>query len=163
MIIGLGHTGVWVDDLETMRDFYENIVGLTVTDSDTEFGIVFLSSRPEHEHHEFVLQTGRHAAPDTKLVHQISWRIDSYESLQLAHQRLVDHGVPIQQVVTHGNAFGVYFFDPEGNRNEFYWATGEDVHQPFRRSIDVTGPLQHTIDASRQMVGDDQPKYQPVT
>ena len=53
------------------------------------------------------------------------------------HRRLVEHEVRIQQVVTHGNAFGIYFFDPEGNRNEFYWSTGVDVQQPFRRTIDV--------------------------
>jgi catechol-2,3-dioxygenase len=163
MIIGLGHTGLWVEELPTMRRFYEHIVGLTVTDSDDKFGIVFLSSRPEEEHHEFVLQTGRVGGRETKLVHQISWRVDSYESLQELHQRLIDNGVPIQQVVTHGNAFGVYFFDPEGNRNEFYWMTGDDVHQPFRRTIDMSGPREDTIAVSREFVADDQPKYQPVT
>ena len=60
-IVGLGHTGLWVQDLEKMRDFYERVIGLTVTDSDDEQGIVFFSSQPEVEHHEFVLQRGRTA------------------------------------------------------------------------------------------------------
>ena len=65
-----------------------------------------------------VLQRGRYAPPDVQLMHQISWRVDSYETLQGCHRRLVEHDIRIQQIVTHGNAFGIYFFDPEGNRNE---------------------------------------------
>ena len=162
-IVELGHTGVWVTDLEVMRDFYEQVVGLTVTDSDDEFGIVFLSSRPNDEHHEMVLQRGRRAADDVHLVHQISWRVDSYETLQDCHRRLVEHDVRIQQIVTHGNAFGIYFFDPEGNRNEFYWSTGVDVPQPFRRTIDVDVDEGDALQVSQELIADDQPKYQPIT
>ena len=35
-VIGLGHTGLWVNDLAKMRDFYERVIGLTVTDEDDE-------------------------------------------------------------------------------------------------------------------------------
>ena len=51
----LGHTGVYVHDLEKMRAFYTRVLGLTVTDEDTERGLVFFSSRPKEEHHEFVI------------------------------------------------------------------------------------------------------------
>src|SRR5215468_11003332 len=112
-VIGLGHTGLWVQDLEKMRDFYERVIGLTVTDSDDEQGIVFFSSQPEVEHHEFVLQRGRTAAPGSMLTHQISWRVDSVETLQMYHHRFKAEGVPVQQEVTHGNAYGIYFFEAE--------------------------------------------------
>ena len=46
-ITGLGHTGLWVYDLPVMRDFYERVMGLTVTDEDAELGIVFFSARPD--------------------------------------------------------------------------------------------------------------------
>src|ERR1700733_13281513 len=103
-----------------MRDFYERVIGLTVTDEDEEQGIVFFSAQPDVEHHEFVLQRGRTAAPGSMLSHQISWRVDSVETLQAYHQRFKEEGVPVQQEVTHGNAYGIYFFDPEGNRGEVY-------------------------------------------
>ena len=44
-----------------MRDFYTRVMGLTVTDEDEDLDIVFFSSRPDEEHHEFVLQSGRTA------------------------------------------------------------------------------------------------------
>ena len=136
-ILGLGHTGLWVSDLPKMRDFYERVIGLTVTDEDDDQGIVFLSSHPEIEHHEFVLQRGRTAPSGSKLPHQISWRIDSVETLQMYHRRFKEEGVPVQQEVTHGNAYGIYFFDPEGNRGEVYLRIDRDVRQPFRKSLNL--------------------------
>ena len=35
-ILGLGHTGLWVTDLAGMREFYERVIGLSVTDEDDE-------------------------------------------------------------------------------------------------------------------------------
>jgi hypothetical protein len=71
------------------------------------------------------------------LTHQISWRIDSLDTLVDFHHRFRQHGVRVQQEVTHGNAFGIYFFDPEGNRNEVYLQIERDVRQPFRKSLDL--------------------------
>src|SRR5438067_4850598 len=81
-ITGLGHTGLWVYDLPAMRDFYERVMGLTVTDEDAELGIVFFSARPDEEHHEFVLQTGRTAAIGDRLQHQVSWRVASLDDIR---------------------------------------------------------------------------------
>jgi hypothetical protein len=40
--------------------------------------------------------------PGSKLPHQISWRVDSVETLQMYHHRFKAEGVPVQQEVTHG-------------------------------------------------------------
>jgi catechol-2,3-dioxygenase len=160
-IARLGHTGLWVDDLDRMRDFYVNVLGVEVTDEDPEIGIVFLSSRPREEHHELVLQRGRVGGPEVRVVHQISWRLDSLAALQAFDRRLAAAAVPVQQRVTHGNALGIYFFDPEGNRNEVYWATGREVPQPFRKSIDMSLPAEELVRESDRRVADDTPAYQP--
>ena len=41
-------------------------------------------------------------------------------------------------VVSHGNAVGIYFFDPEQNRCEVYWQTGLPARQPYLESVDLT-------------------------
>jgi catechol-2,3-dioxygenase len=130
-----GHAGIWVDDLGVMRDFYTRVLGLQVTDESEERGFVFLSSHPEVEHHELLLARGRQAPPDSKLVQQLSWRVDGARALVEFHERFKRLGVPIQQEVTHGNALSIYFLDPEGNRNELYWPTGVETQQPFSRPI----------------------------
>jgi catechol 2,3-dioxygenase-like lactoylglutathione lyase family enzyme len=161
-ITGLGHTGLWVTDLGKMRDFYERVIGLTVTDEDEEQGIVFLSSRPRVEHHEFVLQRGRTAPPGSLLPHQVSWRVDSVETLQMYHHRFKAEGVPVQQEVTHGNAFGIYFFDPEGNRGEVYLRIPRDVRQPFRKTLNLEQPVAEVNAEAERLLAADGPRYQPV-
>ena len=54
-IAKLGHVGLHVHDLEKEKAFYRDIVGLTVTDEDPGMGMVFMSARPEEEHHELLL------------------------------------------------------------------------------------------------------------
>jgi catechol-2,3-dioxygenase len=150
-IIELGHTGIMVNDLAVCRDFYATVLSLTVTDEDDERGLVFLSSRPDVEHHELVLQRGRDLdQPST--VQQISWRVGSLEALQEYHAKFVENNVTIDRVVTHGNALGVYFFDPEGNRNEVYVQTGREVRQPFARPIDVDQGVSSVLAESQRLV-----------
>ncbi|MEV5177714.1 VOC family protein [Streptomyces flaveolus] len=161
-VVELGHTGLWVENLEVMRDFYSRVLGLTVTDEDAEREIVFFSSRPEEEHHEFVIQRGRTAAPDAKLTHQISWRIDSLETLVEFHKRFRTEGIEVQQEVTHGNAYGIYFFDPEGNRNEVYVRVDRDVRQPFRKTLNLDLPLDEIEAEAERLLTDGGPAYQPV-
>lgn len=162
VITGLGHTGFWVNDLETMRDFYTRVLGLMVTDEDDELGIVFFSSRPEEEHHEFVLQRGRTAPPGSKLTHQVSWRVDSLDTILEFHRRFRAEGVKVQQEVTHGNAIGIYFFDPEGNRNEVYLRVERDVRQPFRRSLDLDQDAAGVRAEAERLLADGGTAYQPV-
>ena len=162
MITGLGHTGFWVDDLEKMRDFYTRVMGLTVTDEDEDLEIVFFSSRPDEEHHEFVLQSGRTAPAGAKLTHQVSWRVDSLESIIEFHKRFRDEGISVQQEVTHGNAIGIYFFDPEGNRNEVYLRIERDVRQPFRKTLDLDQDPAAILADAEELLAAEGPAYQPV-
>lgn len=151
-IAELGHTGIHVEDLDVMRDFYARVLGLTVTDEAPELGAVFLSSRPEVEHHEIVLAKGRTAQRDVKLINQISWRVGDLPSLQSLYRAIVDYGSPIRMVITHGNAIGVYFSDPEGNPNEIYWQTGIDVPQPFGKPIDLGMTPEEVIAENERLI-----------
>lgn len=161
-IAELGHVGFWVDDLELMRRFYTEMLGLTITDEDAEKGMVFLSSRPDIEHHELVLARGRTAPADVKLVQQVSFRIDSVESLLDFHRRFKEAGVRVQQEVTHGNAYGIYFWDPEGNRIEVYYRVPLDVRQPFRKDLNLDQPLEDVIAEADRLLADGGPAFEGV-
>ena len=151
-IAELGHTGIHVEDLDVMRDFYARVLGLTVTDEAPELGASFLSSRPAVEHHEIVLAKGRTAPRDVKLINQISWRVDDLPSLQSLYRAILDYGSPIRMVITHGNAIGVYFSDPEGNPNEIYWQTGIDVPQPFGKPIDLSLTPEEVVAENERLI-----------
>ena len=148
----LGHTGIYVEDLARMRDFYTRVLGLTVTDEDEERGMVFLSARPDEEHHEFVIMRGRNAPRDARLVQQISWHVASLDDLLEFHRVLQAEGVEVEREVTHGIALAIYFFDPEGNRIEVYWATDQRIPQPFGKAIDLDQPAEAVLAQAQSLL-----------
>jgi len=149
----LGHTGVYVRDLEKMRAFYTRVLGLTVTDEDLDRGLVFMSSRPKEEHHEFVIMRGRTGPDDAKVVQQISWHVDSLEELLEFHRTLqAEQEVTVEREITHGIAIAIYFLDPEGNRIEVYWATDKDIPQPFGRPVDLDQPADAVLKQAEELI-----------
>lgn len=140
-VSGLGHIGIHVSDLARARDFYSRVVGLQVTaESEQLGGMVFLSAQPEREHHEVVLIAGRRAGPEVQLLNQISLRVGSLDGLRELSGRFRQAGATIEQVVTHGHSVSLYAFDPDGNRLEFYYKTGEIQPYPFTESVDLGQP-----------------------
>lgn len=137
-ITGLGHVGIYADDLMKQRDFYTRVMGLTIADEDLEGrGMVFLSTDPVAEHHEFVLMKGRVTSEEARVIQQISFKVGSIDDMRDFKARLEAENLQIERIVSHGNAFGMYFFDPEGNRLEVYYKTGYPVPQPHGDPLDL--------------------------
>lgn len=158
MISRLGHVGIHVTDLATSRQFYEELLGLTVTDESPEFDMVFLSARPEVEHHELLLCGGRETVGREKTVQQISFRCDELADVVEYSHRLKAANVEIDMVVSHGNAIGIYFYDPDHNRCEVYWNSGLTARQPYLDDVDLEAPTAEILaklEASVQAHGKD--------
>ena len=152
-VSGLGHVGIYVDDLMKQRDFYSRVMGLEIADEDLEQrGMVFMSAHPEEEHHEFVLMKGRSAPADAKLIQQLSFKVDTLAELKEFHQVFKDEGVRIQRTVSHGNAFGMYALDPEGNTIEVYYKTGFPVPQPHGEPVDLESSEEDLLEIARSAI-----------
>jgi len=123
-VVGLGHIGIFVRDIDRMAGFYRDFLGMQVTKQSPDGRAVFLSSDPERVDHEIALMTGRPAGEEPQLIQQISLRVQTFEDLREFRRRIQDQGYRIDRVVTHLSAIGCYFFDPEGNRTEVFWLTG---------------------------------------
>jgi catechol 2,3-dioxygenase-like lactoylglutathione lyase family enzyme len=119
---GLGHMGFYVKDLELMKDFYANFMGMTLTKVGT-LG-AFFSADPEAVDHEIALINGRPSLEDPHWIQQISMRVDSLDDLRDFKRRIHEHGYQLDRVVTHASAIGCYFRDPENNPTEVFWLTG---------------------------------------
>jgi catechol-2,3-dioxygenase len=134
----LGHVGIYANDLTTLRDFYTRVVGLQVTDASET--AVFMSSDPEREHHEFVLFQA--SGPEQKTcVQQISFSCENLEDIVGYYHRFKENDVRFRSVTSHGNAVGLYFYDPEDNVCEVYWTTPWKAHQPYGVAVDLTQDL----------------------
>jgi catechol 2,3-dioxygenase-like lactoylglutathione lyase family enzyme len=154
-IASLGHVGIYVEDVDRSLAFYRDLLGLFVTDADERNGMYFLSARPDEEHHEFLVCRGRTAPRDARLIQQVSFRCATLEDVVAYWKRLTAAGVTFDRIVSHGNAVGVYFFDPEGNRCEVYWPTGLQARQTFLAQIDLSRP----VDALMAEIERDVAKY----
>jgi catechol 2,3-dioxygenase len=139
----LGHFGVYVHDVDRMVRFYSEVLGLLVTDrgrvGPNKMELVFMSADPT-EHHQFALMEGRPDDGGFNVIQQMSFWVDTLDELRLLYQRLAKSEARIERSVTHGNAWSVYFFDPEGNRGEVYCHTPWHVPQPHAHPIDLTQP-----------------------
>ena len=148
-VLSFSHLGIWVTDLETMKDFYTDVLGFVMTDrgpiGDTE--LVFLSQSPS-DHHQIVLAKGRPADVGFTTVNQISFKLDRLETLKAMHAEMVKRSVKELVQVSHGNAWSVYFKDPEGNRIEMFVDTPWYTPQPCREPLDLTQSVEQIMTAT---------------
>jgi len=140
----LSHFGIHVTDINRMVNFYTGVLGLIVTDrgvlDDAGRELAFLSHDPD-EHHQLVLVTGRPADDrSTNVVNQISFKLPTLDDLKAIHTTVQKTGVEQFRIVTHGNAWSIYFPDPEGNRVEIFVDTPWHTRQPFAEPFDITAP-----------------------
>ena len=139
----LSHVGVFVTDMKKMVDFYSGFLGFAVSDrgllADGRGEIVFLTRDPR-EHHQFVLASGRPAELSFNIVNQLSFRVDSLETLRELQRGLKSEHATELGPVSHGNALSVYLRDPEGNRVELLIDTPWYVPQPCRIPVDLSLP-----------------------
>jgi len=136
----LAHMGIFVRDREKMVKFYSDVLGLMITDEgETSTGgvhLTFMSADPG-EHHQVVLVTGRPEDSGFNPINQVSFLVDSLGQLREVHRRALDLGATAMRTVSHGNAWSIYFLDPEGNRLEAYLHTPFYVPQPHGEPLDL--------------------------
>ncbi|HEY7648678.1 MAG TPA: VOC family protein [Methylomirabilota bacterium] len=140
--LAFSHVGLFVTDLEPMVDFYTRVLGFTVSDRGALPGrgeLVFLSRLPD-EHHQIVLVTGRPRDVGFTTVNQLSFRLPTLEDLRAAHAAISKEPISEFRIVSHGNAWSVYFHDPEGNRIELLVDTPWYTPQPYAEPLDLSLP-----------------------
>jgi catechol 2,3-dioxygenase len=136
----LGHVGIYVKDPEVMRRFYTEVLGLMVTDEGPGRGGAYLTflSGNQNNHHQMVLVSGRPDTSGFNPIQQMSFMIDTLLDLREVHRRALSLGATDMRPVNHGNAWSVYFKDPEGNTVEAYLDTPFHVPQPHGEFLDLS-------------------------
>lgn len=138
----LKHLGIYVGDMERMKQFYTRVFGLVVSDTGTvprldNRAIVFMSGAAD-AHHQLVLVGGKDPASGPSVVFQISFHLETLDDLREIRGRLVAEGVTPITPIDHGNAWSIYASDPEGNGLEAYLDTPWHVAQPHGRPFDLS-------------------------
>jgi catechol 2,3-dioxygenase len=155
----LAHMGIYVHDRDKMRRFYTEVLGLMVTDEGqgrADMHLTFMSGNPQN-HHQLVLVTGRPDTSGFNPIQQMSFMVDTLADLREVHRRALALGATEMRPVSHGNAWSIYFKDPEGNTVEAYLDTPFHVPQPHGKPLDLGKSdeqiLRETEDQCRQDPG----------
>ena len=149
MKLSWSHAVLYVRELDTMLDFYTNVLGFQVSDRGPmgEGGpeIIFMSQDPD-EHHQLAMVTSRSDENPSNTVNHFAFRTGSFEDVAALNRRLTELGNIDILPLSHGNTLSVYFNDPEGNGIEVFWDTPWHVAQPQGEVWDPTLDKQSALD-----------------
>lgn len=130
------HCVINVRNLDEMLDFYTNVLGFEVTDrgplgpADDAPQIVFMS-QVGTDHHQVAFASGREDEDPPNSVNHVAFRTGSLKDVREMIERLKKDGRSESLLpLTHGNAWSIYFKDPEGNGIEVFCDTPWHVAQP---------------------------------
>ena len=162
--LSLSHATVAARDLDAMVDFYAGVLGFAVTNRGTvgdEGEMAFLSQDPG-EHHQLVLVAG---VPQTErqfvMVDHLAFRTSSLDDLRAIGERLDAAGVEGVIPIDHGNAWSLYFTDPEGNGLECFVDSPFHVAQPFADQLDLSA-ADAAIEAATRAKVEHDVEFQPM-
>lgn len=146
------HAFVLVRDMDAMVEFYTNVLGFEVTDTGGLRGnkLVFLS-QVGTDHHQLGFQQTREDMGSSNTVGHFAFRVASLNDVKSMHGTVKsDARVSDVRPVTHGNAWSVYFKDPEGNGIEVFCDTPWHVNQPQATSWDPAMPDKDIYEATKK-------------
>ena len=158
----MGHSTLAARDLNALAAFYCDVLGFEVTNrgpipNDQE--IAFLSQDPA-AHHQIAMVGGASTGPsDFVMVDHLAFRTATLGDLRITHAILVAAGVTDILQIDHGNAWSLYFNDPEGNGVETYVDTPFHVAQPYAGSWDIDDTDEQIEQKTRKAL-EDKPEFQ---
>ena len=160
------HAGLYVQDMAKMVEFFTRVMGFSLSDPRPEEEIlserVFLT-RESSEFDQLVFIKGRpEIEPGKSNLQQLSFYVETLDEVREAEKTLKSEP-EVTNIIPrcHGNAWSVYFQDPEDNRLEVYCATPWQCSQPHGWDLDLSLSNEEiqarTLDAVKK-----DPTYQPI-
>lgn len=158
----VGHSTLSAGDLPALRDWYCDVLGFEVTNygpipNDQE--IVFLSQDPSAHHQIAMVGNSLVADKDFVMVDHLAFRTGTLDDLRIIHANLKEAGITDILYIDHGNAWSLYFNDPEGNGVETYVDTPFHVAQPYASTWDIDDSNEE-IEAKTRKALSDKPEFQ---
>jgi catechol 2,3-dioxygenase len=160
----VAHAVLYVHDIDQMVAFYCDTLGFEVTDRGLLRAdeIVFLS-QTANAHHQLALVSGRDTPTASDNLHHVAFRsvgtLDDLRSLKQALES--DSWVTQIMPLTHGNAWSVYFRDPEFNGVEVFIDTPWHVRQPQGEPLDLSRSNEEIVEWTRAHYANE-PEFGPM-
>ena len=153
-----------VHDVAEMIEFYTKTLGFEVTDRGPlgRDEIVFLSQNA-NDHHQVAFVTGRDKPDPSNSVHHVAFRSAGTLDDLRALKKTLEADERVTQIVPlcHGNAWSVYFRDPECNGVEVFIDTPWHVQQPQGQPLDLDKSNEEIVESTRAHFSNE-PEFGPI-
>lgn len=160
----LGHVTVAARDIDAMVAFYTDVLGFLVTNRGEPvpgMGEMVFMSQTIDEHHQIVLvHTPEPNTPGFMLAEHMAFRTESLDHIRALADRLVAAGNTSAIPISHGNAWSLYFTDPEGHGIEVFIDSPFHVAQPHAKGLDL-GSSDADIEATEKAAIEGLPEFMP--
>ena len=165
----VAHSVLYIHDAERMTGFYRDVLGFEITDRGPlgePFGIaeiIFMSQTANH-HHQVAFITGRDKPEPSNNTHHTAYRSTGTLDDLRALKKTIEADEAVTQIIPlcHGNAWSVYFRDPELNGVEVFIDTPWHVRQPQGKPLDLDKSNDEIIEWTKASFGD-QPEFGSIT
>ena len=138
----LGHATLAVRDIDRMVAFYTVVLGFHVTNRGVPVPgmgeMAFMSQDPSAHHQVVLVQTPEPAGRGFMLADHLAFRTGTLDDLRVIGDRLAAAQVEGVIPISHGNAWSLYFTDPEGNGLECFVDSPFHVAQPYADGLDLS-------------------------
>jgi catechol 2,3-dioxygenase len=160
--LATGHSTLAARDLPALKAFYCDVLGFEVTNEGPVPGqdqkLVFLSQDPSAHHQIAMVGGAMTSQADFVMVDHLAFRTGTLDDQRIIHANLVEAGIGEILKIDHGNAWSLYFNDPEGNGVETYVDTPFHVAQPYAGTWDIDA-TDEEIEATTRANIEDQPEF----
>ena len=122
----VGHLVLNVKDLSASTKFYTEIMGFQISRS-RETGTFLTCGKIHHDIALFQAPEGALPVTEGQLgLNHYAVQVEDMADLKQAYQEFKEKGVKLDHNTDHGMPSSIYFFDPDGNRIEYFCNNQED-------------------------------------
>ena len=121
---GLAHLVIRVRNLDRSIEFYRGVLGLELLSHDPPMAFFNSPGAGERSHELGIMQLGDEApGPEQDRVglYHFAWQMGTLKELEEFHRHAVSERVNIVGYGDHGQSFGIYLTDPDGNEIEVFY------------------------------------------
>lgn len=160
MTLRWSHSVLYVRDLDDMVDFYTKVLGFEVSDRGPlgppgSPDIVFMS-QVDTDHHQIAFVGVRAGDQPSNSHNHMAFRVESLDEVRAYEAALRKDGrASDYDPMCHGNAWSVYFKDPNGNGLEIFCDTPFHVKQPQAKKWDLSWSDGELLEWTKKEFGDD--------